>query len=247
MPLNEAQRRRLAELQEPLSSHELIDALYGLGAVPAEDVMGRYRAWWRRLRGVVGEREDRINRFWLETFFQRTKLLPRKWAAARLGMTEPSFEEVLDRLDLEGVVVRTEVEPLSVLVNEPQIRVFHDLFEATRMRLFSSHDDRCRQIHQAIRIAYDIEVTALHDVTSQALGEEPPKIAYEFDAITGDPVSIAYEVWLDVGKPMSLRPDCCSLKLYAAERDELRPVAFSGVEPLEQRFGTALDRLRTAA
>jgi hypothetical protein len=245
--MNEAQRRRLSELRERFSSHELIDALYGFGAVPAEDVMGRYRAWWRRLRGVVGEREDRIDRFWLETFFQRTKLLPRKWAAARLGMTERSFEEVLDRLDLEGVVARTEVEPLSFLVNESQIRVFHELFEATRMRLFSSHDDRCRRIHEAIRIAYGVEVEVLHDVTSQALGEDPPQIAYEFDAITGDPVTMAYEVWLDLGKPMSLRPDCCSLKLYVAERDELRPVAFSGVEPLEQRFGAMLGRLGAAA
>ncbi len=171
--MNEAQRKRLAELRERFSSHELIDALYGLGAVPAEDVMGRYRAWWRRLRGVVGEREDCIDRFWLETFFQRTKLLPRKWAAARLGMTERSFEDVLDRLDVEGVVARTEVEPLSFLVNEPQIRVFHELFEATRMRLFSNHDDRCRQIHEAIRSAYGLQVEVLHDVTSQALGEDP--------------------------------------------------------------------------
>ncbi len=245
--MNDAQRRRLTELRERFSSHELIDALYGLGVVPAEEVMGRYRAWWRRLQGVVGEREDRIDRFWLETFFQRNKLLPRKWAAARLGMTARSFEQVLDRLDLEGVVARTEVEPLSFLVNEPQIRGFHDLFEATRMRLFSSHDDRCRRIHEAIRIVYGIDVEVLHDVTSQALGEDPPKIAYEFDAITGDPVTMAYEVWLDLGKPMSLRPDCCSLKLYVTERDELRPVAFSGVEPLEQRFGAMLGRLGAAA
>ncbi len=28
---------------------------------------------------------------------------------------------------------------------------------------------------------------------------------------------MAYEVWLDLGKPMSLRHDCCSLKLYVAE------------------------------
>lgn len=245
--MNETQRRRFAELQERFSSYQLIDELYGLGAIPAEDVMGRYRAWWRRLRGVVGEREDRIDRFWLETFFQRNKLLPRKWAAARLGMSERSFEEVLDRLDLDGVVSRTEVEPLSFLINEPRISLFHELFEATRMRLFSSHDDRCRQIHRAIRDVYGIELEVLHDVTSQALGEDPPKIAYEFDAITGDPVSMAYEVWLDLGKPMNLRPDCCSLKLYVAEREELRPVAFSGVEPLEQRFGATLSRLGAAA
>ncbi|WP_437671984.1 hypothetical protein [Sorangium sp. So ce131] len=245
--MNQAQHQRLAELQNRFCSYELIDALYGLGAVPADDVMGRYRAWWRRLRGVIGEHEGRIDRFWLETFFQRNKLLPRKWAAARLGMTERSFEDVLGRLDLEGVVTRTEVEPLSVLVNEPQIRIFHELFEATQMRIFTSHDDRCRRVHEAIRAAYDIEVEVLHDVTSQALGEAPLKIAYEFDAITGDPVSMAYEVWLDLKKPMSLRPDCCSLKLYVASRDELQPLAFSGVEPLEQRFGAVLGRLGAAA
>lgn len=245
--MDEKQRTRLAELRNRFASYTLIDALYGLGAVPAEDVMARYRAWWRRLRGVVGEREDRIDRFWLETFFQRSKLLPRKWAAARLGMTERSFEEIVDRLDLEGVLNRTEIEPLSILVNEPQIRVFHELFEPTRMRLFTSHDARCRGIHEAVNAAYGIEVEALYDVTSQALGEDPPKIAYEFDAVTGDPVSTAYEVWLDVGKPMSLRPDCCSLKLYVAARDELRAFAFVGVEPLEQRFGDTLGRLGQAA
>jgi hypothetical protein len=245
--MNEALRARLAELKERFSSHELIDALYGLGAVPSEEVMGRYRAWWRRLRGVVGEREDRIDRFLLETFFQRTKLLPRKWAAARLGMTARSFEDVLDRLDLEQVVARTEIEPVSFLVHEGQIRDFHEFFEATRMRTFSSHGDRCRRVHEAIRIAYDIEVEVLYDVTSQTLGENPPKIAYEFDALTGDPVSMAYEVWLDLGKPMSLRPDCCSLRLYALEREEIQPMVFGGVEQIEQRFEKLLDRFGTPA
>lgn len=39
----------------------------------------------------------------------------------------------------------------------------------------------------------------------------------------------------------------CSLKLYVAERDELKAAAFSGVEPLEQRFGDVLGRFGKAA
>ena len=246
--MDKAMEHRLSELRDPFCSYELIDALYGLGDPPDDEVMGRYRAWYRRLRlRTDGERPDQVNRFWLETFFQRSRLLPKKWAAVRLGMAEESFDEVLDALDTDGIATRSEVQPVGSLVSEEKVRNFHELFRQTQRRVFSDNSDRCRRIHKAIGETYHVKVQPVYCVTSEALAEEPLLFAGHFDAINGDPVSVRYQVWLDLGKPMNLRPDGCSLKLYWAEREALRPLVFPGVEPLEERFADVTERLSAAA
>jgi len=55
--------------------------------------------------------------------------------------------------------------------------------------------------------------------------------ARDWDAITLEPVSLQYQVWLDLGKPINLRPDCCSTLFYAQERDVLHDYVMGTGEP----------------
>ncbi len=240
--MNDEQRKRLDALRQDFCSDELADALYGIGDPPADDLMGRFRVWCGQM-GVIGQQPGKIARAWLETFFQRSKLLPRRWAAARLGMTERSFRDATRALIRASLLTEGEVEPLSGAVSEAIVRGFRDFFPRLARKSFADHDSACRHIHEAIRMDHGIDVEPLLCVTSVALGEDPPLLANEFDAITGDPVSLRYQVWLDLGKPMNLRPDCCSLKLYWAERDILEPLLFTKGERIEERFGDVLARL----
>jgi hypothetical protein len=143
-----------------------------------------------------------------------------------------------------GLLTAEELEPLDAVVSEPLIRDFRDLFPRLERRTFSDHNESCRHIHRAIRAEYHVKVEPLHCVTSMALEEDPPLFAYELDVITGEPVSLKYQVWLNLGKAMNLRPDCCSLKLYWAERRTLRSVLFTPDDPIAERFADVLPRLR---
>ena len=246
--MNAQQKQRLSELKDPYASYELVDALYGLGSRPAEDVMGRFRVWARRFTAQVEpERNGRIHRFLLETFFQRTKLIPRKWAALRLGMTDGSWTAVKAALFSDGLITPEELEPLTDLVREPLIHNFHEFFSDTRLKTFANNTDRCRLIHDAIDKSYDIQVVPQYCVTSQTLQESPLLFGEDFDVITGDPVSVRYCVWLNTGKPNILHPDVCSLKLYVAELAELKDMAFSGAEQVEEQFQSLFPQLSRAA
>jgi hypothetical protein len=231
--MNKDQERRLEELKGPWCSAVFIREFYGLDLQQDRDVLGRFRAWSKRFwRGdVVKQSGGAYHRHALESFLQIGELLPRKWAAIELGMDQDSFDKTLEALATESLLPPGVAQ--DPLVAKGLVRDIHRLFPALARTAFTTHSAYCGRLHAAITNDLGVTVTPLHCVTSEELKEDPPEYASDFDAITLEPVGTKYQVWLDFGKPINLKPDCCSLKLFAAEEAVLSHYVMRGDEPEE--------------
>lgn len=146
-------------------------------------------------------------------------------------MKRESFDEVLDIMQEKSIIAINNLDFFEQTIDETFIREFNRHFPSLQFRIFSDHNDFCICLHEAIMEDLGVKVTSIRCVTSEALGENPAVFAHDYDAVTLDPIGIRYQVWLDFKKPMNLRPDACSLKLYAEQKDILRPYVFAGNEP----------------
>lgn len=220
--------RRLKALRQEFVSPGLIESLYGLEEFGAETELGkRFSAWAERHYREDQEPFDgeKIHRWRLETFFQNKELLPVKWAAVRLGMTEESLEEVVQALEREKLL-----EPDTIrdgLIRENAVEGLQKNFESLRRRIFADIQDFCSSLHEAIRDELNVEVTPLYCVTSETLREEDPLYAQGFDSLTDEPTSSHYEHWLETGKPNFLRPDTCSTVTLVQFEDLLEEYLFT--------------------
>jgi hypothetical protein len=221
------ERRRLAALKEPYFDEQMLHERYGFRLLNDTALSGAFRLWGSRIRWrrpLFNQGGAHVDHYALETFFQGARLLPKRWAAARLGMEEESLEDVMGVFRSEDPILLREPTSPNV-VSEDFLDRITRYFPELANTIFADHDDMCSQVHEVLRTAepFKIEVKPLLCVTSEALNEDPPNFAWEFDAITLDPIGLRYNVWLNLGKPMNLRPDACSLRFYAREREALEP------------------------
>ncbi len=219
--MDDTQRRRFDALMQENCGEKLIQDLYGISRSDDTSFFLRYLVWGQRLGVRPVDTSGRINRHMFETFLQRMKLVPVRLAGARSGMTEVAFRKTMEILAIQGIT-DAEFEATKCVVSEGFVRDLSNQFKALQFRTFGSHDDYCRRLQQALADEFKIEVEPLYCVTSQKLGENPADFAYEFDAITLDPIGLRYQVWLDTKKPMNLRPDVCSLWFYVREETALK-------------------------
>lgn len=170
------------------------------------------RGFGVRARGLVV-----TSRPWIRGSFTRGwQRSPRRGAAPMEG---------------EGALLQINSGISDQLVRQREASTLYRHLRSMRLKTFSSHSAMCRALHAAIRVELGVEVTPQLCVTSLALGEEEPDLADAFDAISLDPVGLRYQVWLETRKPVNLRPDVCSLKLYARHEDVLRAYVMKGSEP----------------
>ena len=86
-------------LPEKWVPHAVIELLCGIQQ-DDERLWGHFRSWGLRARRPrVVQRPGEVYRHAFETYLQQEQLLPMRVAAARLGMSEASFDEVVARLD----------------------------------------------------------------------------------------------------------------------------------------------------
>jgi hypothetical protein len=145
-------------------------------------------------------------------------------------METASLRQVEEALKPQGFYVTS---PLSEqLAEEPRLREITRFFSSLANRTFGDQDDFCRRLHEAIAREAGIQVRALHCVTSQALHEQPPQYAHEFDVLTLEPIGLKYQIWLDFsGKPAFLKPDCCATKTYVENQALLGKYLLAGEQP----------------
>lgn len=226
------QQARLQALTNPWSSYGLVQELYDLDLTRDEALLGALRSWAARRNKPAVEvvKPNLVHRHHLETFLQVMKLRPMKLAAAMLGMETASLRQVEEALKPQGFYVTS---PLSEqLAEEPRLREITRFFSSLADRAFPDHDAFCRRLHEAIAQETGIQVRELRCVTSQALHEQPPQYAHEFDVLTLEPIGLKYQVWLDFsGKPAFLKPDCCATKTYAEDQALLGKYLLAGEQP----------------
>jgi hypothetical protein len=151
------------------------------------------------------------------------------------------MRDVADRLEGLGSPTQLVSPVSSQLVRQREAAQLFRAFPSLRNRTFSDYWRMCRALHEAIRTDLAVQITPVVCVTSAILDPAEPDIAAAFDAITFDPVGLRYQVWLETKKPVSLRPDGCSLKFYAKHEADLRPLVMNGGEPeqIDERLRAA--------
>lgn len=213
-----------------------LDVIKSLFGVKDDDELlwNHFVTWARQLptpREVLQSSPIRISRHAFESYLRYNQILPLKQAAARLGMKESSFAQLLPILEDKMLIIMNHIHFSSQFVPESWLRGFHTTFPDLRHSIFSTHSDYCAQLHVAIKKNVEFDVEPILCETSVALKQEPPDYAYEYDCLTDAPIGLRYQVWLNFGKPISLRPDACSLKLYSEHEDILRSYVFGGRIP----------------
>lgn len=228
---------RLEQLRHPWRTTEELQNCYGLTNFKESRVRGGFIEWAKGKPSQIQKNVSRsglINRNYFEVFLQNSKIVPNKLAATRLGMKEPSFIQITKRMSksfLSSGYICTD----EGWVREEFIRNIRDFIPNKMNYIFMNHSEMCKCLHKEIREFLGIDVVAAFCVTSQILDPENTDYAYEIDAINGDPVGLRYQAWLNTGKPMSLRPDVCSSKLFYKNKDVLEAniVSMMGVSLTE--------------
>jgi hypothetical protein len=138
---------RIAQLKNDWIGPGTLAALYGLTLPELERDFIRWGRLQRRPREVI--RGDQVSRFALESYFQQRKVLPIKWAAAKLGMAEAALVNAIAALEASGRVdsMRNSSESL---VPEDMDRVFIGALPPLQNQTFGNHDDFCKRLHEAI-------------------------------------------------------------------------------------------------
>jgi hypothetical protein len=173
---------------------------------------------------------DRISRYVIEGFLQKNRVLPRKWMAARLGLTPDYFTRLLPQM--QRLLPRNSYVVHAVLIDHNLIEDCVTNLPGLRFRTFSDHESFCSRLHEALAKELAIpnqefHANALWCATDQWLagnaddGDYPRRYAQHFDCITCEPLSLAHATWLDFRKPMSLSPDRCSKLTYVRYHEEL--------------------------
>lgn len=228
------EEHRFLLLQNEWCNERFIHELYGLELRKEPRFMKHFKTWAEQRKGEAIRNNGEVHRFRFETFLQTQKLLTRKWGALRLGMNPESLDALLNRLnDLGLVFIYYPSEERNQFVGEKIDNDILDLIEEFRFRTFTNHNNFCCRMHDAIKQKFNLNVEPEFDVTSKFLTNDQKKwdYAHDWDAITLQPVSLQYQVWLDLGKPMNLRPDCCSKLFYVRERDLLKDYVAGTGEP----------------
>jgi hypothetical protein len=233
--MTDEQERRFLMLRNEWCDLQFIQELYGLDLRKEVRFQKHFQAWAeQRGRATVLREGSEVHRYRFETFLQSQKLLTRKWAALRLGMKDESLNELLNHLNGRDLVISyyPSAEPYQ-LVGEKIDNDILELFDEFRFRTFADHNNFCRRMHHAIEQKFGVKIEPEFDVTSRFLSRQQQDwdYAHDWDAITLEPVSLQYQVWLDFGKPMNLRPDCCSKLFYVQERDQLKNYVAGTSEP----------------
>ena len=232
--MTEDQIKRLNQLQEQWCPSQLFRELHGLDLENDTRLLGFFRTWSKRFRkkDQVERQHDtcrEFDRHTLETFLQVNGLVSFKWGAVKLGMDEDSLKKIIEALEGDALLVSSPSS--SQVIEERLVRNLHKQFPELRYQIFSSHSAKCSALHAQVRETLGIDVKPLRCVTSEILTPQDPDYAASFDAITSEPIGQRYQVWLDFKKPINLNPDCCSLKLYAQNSDQLNPFLMRGEAP----------------
>lgn len=228
------EERRFALLQNEWCDAQLIQELYGLELGNEPKFERHFQTWAAQRKGEAIRKDGAVHRYRFETFLQTQKLLTRKWGALRLGMKPESLDALLNHLNEMGLVFSYYPSAeQNQFVDEKIDNDLLGLIDEFRFRTFTSHNNFCSRMHDAIEQKFKLKVDPEFDVTSQFLTEDKKQwdYAHDWDAITLKPVSLQNQVWLDLGKPMNLRPDCCSKLFYVYERDRLKVYVAGTGEP----------------
>ena len=230
--MSELEQHRFDMLVDRFIDVQYIADYYGIeGFAQNANLVADLERFRSTMRNPPPVPDGMVDRYAVEGFLQARRLLPVKWAAARVGMTSALLGEILDRrLDLP-TPIRQDYLEYGCLMPEGLSEVLIGALPALRFRTFYDHETFCEHLHNAIRLALNMpqaqfDQGKLWCATDSMLaaagdGDYPRRYGYHFDCLTCEPLSAAHAIWLDFKKPLSLSPDRCSKLQFVRYRDEL--------------------------
>jgi hypothetical protein len=232
-------KRQLEILKTPFCPLDWASEKYGINFLAEDQLTGRFRKWAIRFKN----RKDvmtsvHIDRFAFELFLQHSKLIPLKYASIQLGMSEESLKTVIKKMQTDGEFPYL-VDLDSSVIEGSLIENLVQMFPQLDKTIFNSQPELCKGIHEAIKTELEINVEPIFCKTSKLI-DESPDYAYEYDALTAEPMSIKYQLWLDLGKPIILKPDACSMLTYFQCKDNVEINLLGNyddrIRPIEERI-----------
>ena len=254
MPMAEIERHRFEMLQNRSVDNQYVTDYYGLDGLEQNaqllEDLGRYRA---TLRNSPQPPAGMVDRYALEGFFQTRRLLPKKWAAARLGMKSEMLDEILKRRTDLPTPLRKEYVEYDCLVEEGLSEDLVRSLPQLRFRTFSHQESFCEQLHGALGQVLGISDAAMQEgklwcatdrvLNEVGLGDYPRRYCYHFECMTCEPLSVAHAVWLDFKKPLDVGPDRCSKLVFVRYREQLEVWAAGTRAPDDlERYEEYLER-----
>lgn len=216
---------RIEAARERRCNFAFVREYFGLDFASDEALRRDFLFWMRQRRNDEPLSDETVDRWWLEMFLQDRRLLPVKWAALQLGMTQESFMELRRELGQAGPQLMYHPSP-DLVGSSFEQDVFGQFQLRTRPASANGHDplhhnSTCQRIHAWIADEFGFVVQPEYCRTSRRVGHQPPHFAKYLDILMLEPVSPVYQVWLDFGKWLTLPPDRCSLYGYAVYQAEV--------------------------
>lgn len=253
MPLEAIEMQRFEMLLGEFVDVQFLHDYYGIGDPRANQDL------WRALeRFRNGHPREAIgfSRYLLEKFFQKNRVLPRKWMAARVGLRLDHFNKILLDLENAKLLPRASYVVFDELIDENLVEDLIGNLPGLRFRTFYDHESFCSRLHESLarelgQAEAEFQNKALWCATDTWLdehaddGDYPRRFAEHFDCITCEPLSLAHAAWLDFAKPMSLGPDRCSKLTYLRHYEQLSRYHAGVREPEDlDRYRRALEGAR---
>jgi hypothetical protein len=171
-----------------------------------------------------------MSRYDLEGFMAWANVSTKKWMAVRVGMSEPSLEDLLAKLDALGMQ-RVRYEIGSEFVADSLSDDLARYVPALRFLTFGDHIAYCERLHAELAKTLGLTVQRLFCATSDRLQEYPRQFAAYFDCLTLEPLSVRHSMSLNFPKPLYLPPDRCSKLFYLENHEVLKRFIAGSSEP----------------
>lgn len=223
--------QRLALVRQRRWPRTLFLEWYGVDLWEDPSLKAQFKIWAARLpkgEGVVGDND--VDRWTFELFCQDRECVPISEAAAQFAMSTKDFESVLVAMsDAQFIEPLPEKGKVPRVCPESLLRILPKLLPTFSRKTYASQSSYTLEFHAAIsRDLPELQIKLLRCVASELFNEDPVETASERDIITLEPIGLGYQIWLEFNKPLSLKPDACSVKTYAQFDSLLKDVAMGG-------------------
>lgn len=215
-------QQQLEKLKNRFCELDWAQKKYGIDFRANKQLLGRFRAWALRFKyrnDVIDSMF--IDRFAFESFMQFSKLIPLKYAAIQIGTDEISLKKTIKKMQAQGLIPYQVDLDFSEVIEESIIRNLAQLFPQLDGMIFNSHSSFCEAIHDVVKSDLEINLKPLFCVTSELI-DDSREYAYEFDALTDEPMGVKYQLWMDTEKPIILKPDACSMLTYFRCKNKIK-------------------------
>lgn len=230
--------QRLKIVRNRRWERDFFKAWYGVDLLEKDSLLfSQFETWVKHLpKGseVIGEND--VDHWVFELFCQQREWVPLAEAATRFAMSLVDFELFLKSMSTAKIIAPSQVEgDVPGVYSESFLRNLPKLLPSFPRKLFSSHSDYTEAIHKAIaEYLQNLPIKLLHCSASVFLNENPIETALERDIITCEPIGLGHQIWFEFNKPLSLKPDACSITTYVKHEIVLKQYSMGGPGISEQ-------------